>query len=179
MFMTDYNRTTPTCVTVIGWFWIIIGVLMAFSGLMGALAFTSMSQIPHSHIKTHSTEFFQSGVFSFVFHHLVIFAILQVCIAILSIIAGINFLRLRAWARATLEILSWLGLTFTVSFGVFWLFDCRIPSENISFISNIFGVGLGIFMLVIYSVPLVVIIKFLRGMTVRTAIQEAYKPGRP
>ena len=172
MFMTDYNRTTPACVTVIAWFWIIIGVLMAFSGLMGALAFTLMSQIPHSHIKTHSTEFFQSSVFLFVFRHIVIFAILQIFIAILSIIAGINFLRLRAWARTILEIISWLGLTFTVSFGAFWLFNCRIPSENISFISNIFGVGLRIFMLVIYSVPLVVIIKFLRGMTVQIAIRE-------
>ncbi len=170
VIMTEVKTTRPTSVTVISWFWIIVGIIMVFSALMGALAFMWTRQIP-DHQLTTSPSNYQFEYFSFLLRHFLKLAILQIIIASVSITAGINFLRLRSWARTALELLSWLCLILVLSFAFFWILEWSMkmlgtPSQKFSILS----LFMNVFFIVFYSIPLIVIIRFLRSKPVRTAV---------
>lgn len=169
----------PTSVTVIGWIWIVLGILMFLSAGMGLLAFVAQramiadmpsppEELPGMH-----------GVIWRLFQYFHIFAAVQILLAALIIVAGIHFLKLRAWARTCLEVVSWLGLTYVLGFGAFWLFMWVSMSTQIGEIPEPFpgdafawvGVMMGIVVITTSAVPLIVVIKFLRGATIRNAVR--------
>lgn len=168
--MTEVKPSRPTCVIVISWFWIIVGVIMAFSALMGALAFMSIRQMPDHKFSTLASSH-HIAFFSFLLRHFIIIAFLQIGIAIVSITAGINFLRLRSWARTVLGILSWLCLPFVFGFGFFWLLELvmKMP-ESPTHTFSIISLFMSVLFTAFYSIPLIVIIHFLRSKAVRAAV---------
>ena len=121
----------------------------------------------------------QLRIMKFVFQHFERIAMLQCAIAILVIIASIQFLRLRRWARTALEVIAWLGLVYVVGFGIFWVVSwigitSNIPSTDgapgPSPLFGIFGAVMVSVVTLFWAAPLVVIIIFLRGKTIREAL---------
>ena len=92
----------PTCVTVIGWFWIIAGGFMCLSAIMGLLVYREPGQLLERVCK----------IFPF---------LLPVQFGILGIISGVNFLKLKGWSRSVLEVLAYLSLILLIPFGVIYM----------------------------------------------------------
>jgi len=104
--------------------------------------------------------------------------IVQFLVALLAIVSGIYLLRLHPWARTAIEILSWLAFIYSVGFGIYWVYmwismTGNMPqsaaSENAKTF-QIMGTVMGIVVISIFSVPLGMMIRYLRGPVVRTAV---------
>lgn len=150
----------PTCVSVIGWAWIVIGGMMCVGALLGIAAVTLMSDLP-------PPEPFLTKIFPFL-------AIAQVGLGATALIAGINFLKLKAWARPILEGFTW----FLLSYVVVLLVVMQVLSITMELAPNE-PVGtkwlMRVMSLVIcgmYSVPLVIMLRYLRGEKVRSALRS-------
>jgi hypothetical protein len=157
---TMYREIRPTCVTVIGWAWIIIGSLMCLSSVLGVFGFVMVSQMAQNH--SNAPLFFK--IFP-------LFSIAQFGIAVLAIIAGVSFLKLKTWSRKVLEVLTWLLLLFVLGFMVYWLFGWLsfMPEQSSSGL-DVIGAVMGVVITAIYAVPLVIMLRYLRGEKVRNAL---------
>lgn len=162
--MTTENR--PTSVTVIGWAWIVLGVLGGLLALAGLVAMLSMGSVAPG----------DGHMASFMVVHPVI-AVSQVALAALAVVAGVQFLALKAWARVVLEALSWLVIALlavmalSMLFGGMFLGDSQFAEGG-----HMEGGGHfmgGFFMLLIgaiYAAPFVVMLVYLRGPEVNDAM---------
>jgi hypothetical protein len=103
-------------------------------------------------------------------------------IAIFVIIAGIFFLKLHAWARDALEVVSWLTIGYRIGTGIFFMVFWRNVLAHMPFPQAGPGLGLimgphGTFMTLIstamHVVPLAVIIYVLRSKDVTEAFAKS------
>ncbi len=62
---------------------------------------------------------------------LLLLAIIQIGVAIIGLVSGINFLKLKAWSRNAVEILTWVLLLFMVGFGIFWEYGWLSTTQRI------------------------------------------------
>lgn len=160
-----YLEKRPTCVTVIGWVWIVLGAMMCMSSAMGYAIWFGNPQLSSVPANANSPDLFLK-YFPFLFA-------LQICLGILAISAGIQFLKLKAWARTALEAMTWLLLLYVVGFGIailFWVFfgNARAPVVMMIFMLTM--------LVLVYGLPLVLMLVKLRGKRVRSAIAGIQDP---
>ena len=101
----------------------------------------------------------------------------QTALALFMIVAGVQFLRRRAWARAALEVVTWLSLSGVTILAVVW-YSCwmglaRLYAEGGQAFSpqaHLVMAGVGLLVLLLWSAPHLVLIGLLRGRTVREAM---------
>ncbi|MBN1255800.1 MAG: hypothetical protein JXA50_11050 [Deltaproteobacteria bacterium] len=178
--MGSIQKKRPTAVTVIGWIFIAGAILMIFSGGMGFMAFSFMQHMGGEAAPPIPEDApFQFGVMEVIFQHFGLIALVQIALAAFILIASIQFLRLRRWARTALEVIAWLGLVYFVGFGIFFVASWIAMTSNIPFsegasgpspMFGIFGAVMGFVVTLFWAVPLVVIIIFLRGKIIRGAV---------
>ena len=177
--MTAIQKKRPTAVTVIGWLFIAGAILMILSGGMGFAAFSFMQQLGEEMPPTPEGAPFQFGVMEVIFKHFEIIAMVQVALAVFILIASIQFLRLRRWARTALEVMIWLGLVYVVGFGIFWVASWLDMTSSIPItegtsgpppLFGIFGAIMGSVVALVWAILLIVIIVFLRGKTIKGAL---------
>jgi hypothetical protein len=155
-----YQEKRPTCVTVIGWAWIIIGGLMCLSAIMAFISSVMIGEMSQHRPGS-----------PFIFKIFPLLAIVQIGVAVLGLVSGINFLKHKAWARNVLEGLTWLLLSFTLGFMVFWIFNWISITSGDGFSGfGMMGAVMGVVITGIYGVPLGIMLKYLRGPKVRNAI---------
>ena len=114
------------------------------------------------------------AAFPFFFKIFPLLAVIQIGAGIVGLISGINFLKLKSWSRTVLEILTWLLLIYCIGFGIFWAFSWishNIEESPSGF--TIIGVVMGVMIICIYGVPLFIMLKYLRGNKVKTAMEKA------
>lgn len=159
-----YQEKRPTCVTVIGWSWIIIGGLMFFSAIMALISSTMIDQVSGANSEAQKN---MPAIFRFI----PLIATIQVAVAITGFVSGINFLKLKAWSRYVLEIVTWILLIFITSFGIYWEYGwLTMTSGHGPKGFDIMGAVMGLVIIGIYGFPLVIMIKYLRGDKVKSAI---------
>jgi hypothetical protein len=169
----------PTSVTVIAWVWIILGGLMVLAGIMAALMSAVMSSSgmmgdAFEDIEQEKTQDLPATVrvMEVVFRHFAWFALGQVCIGALALWAGTRFLRLRAWARAMLELLSWLFLIYVVAFTAFWMVGwTSVGAGHAPAAFIVAGLVGAVINMAFFGVPLGIMIHVLRGRKVRDAVR--------
>ena len=165
-----YQEKRPTCITVIGWAWIILGGLMFFSAIMALFSSVMIRQRSQSEPEALKN---MPAIFKF----FPFIAIGQIGVALLGFISGINFLKLKIWARNVLEVLTWLLLLFIVGFMIFWVFSWILMTSGHGPQGfGIMGAIMGIVITGIYGIPLGIMVKYLRGNKVKDAITEATEP---
>ncbi|MEW6670273.1 MAG: hypothetical protein AB1427_01135 [Thermodesulfobacteriota bacterium] len=165
-----YWEKRPTCITVIGWVWIVIGGLMCFSAVMALYSHVTIGPMAQG-----DPEAVQHV--SVVIRYFPAFAIVQIAAATVGIISGIYFLKLKRWSRQVLEILTWLLLLFFVGFGIYWVFSwIWLTQDHGPRSFGIMGAVAGVVITGIYSVSLGIMLKYLRGDKVRNAIAGGVKP---
>lgn len=160
-----YQEKRPTSISVIGWAWIVIGSLMCLSAVMALLVSLTISQAAAQTDTDHNVPAIL-GFFP-------LLALIQMVFAILGIVSGVNFLKMKSWARTTLEILSWLLMVFVAGFGIFWIISWIVMTRGKAPAGfGIMGVVMGTVVLAIYGIPLGIMIKYLRGKKNRSAVNR-------
>ncbi len=165
-----------TSVTVIGWLWICIAIFMALSGIMSSLMFFLFIGPEMQEAQKQLSEQAESVFFPmFLFEYFGVLSLLQVAFAIFVIFSGIMFLKLRSWARLSLEVISWLSLLYIVVFGIFWVFSWvtitgqAATGDGAEMLGafQVIGAIMGTVICLVFAVPLGFIIRFLRGAELR------------
>jgi len=173
------QKKRSTSITVIGWIFLVSSILMIFSGGLGFIAFSFMKQLAEEMPPLSDELPNQFQIMRIIFQNFGIIALLQVALATFVLMASIHFLQLRKWARNALEIITWLGLFYIVGFGIFWVVSwititssfpvSEVPSGPPPMF-NIIGAVMGCVVTVVWVVPLIIIIIFLRGKTIKDAV---------
>ncbi|HEX9625527.1 MAG TPA: hypothetical protein VGA00_01155 [Acidiferrobacterales bacterium] len=167
----------PAGVRLVAWTWIVSGALIVLAGVSTAqLARVMTSMMGEAGLGAGGMPGLEAmaGMGA----HGVWWAALQVAVGALAVIAGVYFLKLRPWARNALEALSWLSVLSVVGFGILWhrawtalTANLQVPGVVIDPAQlQLAGWIIGAVAAIIVVVPLVLMIRYLRGSTVRRAI---------
>jgi len=161
----------PTSVTVIAWVWIALGILAALGGAFHVSFPAIVHEMAAEEVPDNAPRF--NVVWLAIPLGLVEFGVSG-----LAIVSGAYFLRLRAWARTCLEALSWVALIFFAFSGVgsVAFFLTKVLGNQHGFpVGTIFAIFWCAFALVFsaaIAVPFGVMIKALRGKTIRDALVQ-------
>jgi len=158
---------------------IVVAALLILSGAMNLLALPQMTEALDA-MEADLKEAPPEGLpweFTFVLsvlRYAGIWMSVQMAIAVLALVAGIQFLRLRAWARTALEVVAWVGLAQVglVGLGWLWMVTSFASKAGAGGPGLLFGVVLSV-MFVLSAAPFVVILAFLRGRTIREAVARS------
>lgn len=154
-----YQEKRPTCVTVIGWAWVVIGGLMVLSPIMAIVNLAAFGALQRSGPDT-----------PLMLRVLPFLMVIQIAVGTLGLAAGVNFLKLKPWSRPVLEVLTWLLLLYVIGFTVFSIFHWISLAEG----PDAFALAGAITGIVagggIYGVPLGIMLKYLRGPKVKEAL---------
>lgn len=174
----SFPRRRPTTVTVIGWVFILSGVLALTGAIIGLGAWRAVPG-PRSALLLQPPAdaplplVWASSLLD-IFEGLVL---AQGVTAAIAIVAGVQFLRLRQWTRPVLEGLAWFSLVFILGMGLTWVgtwisVTARMTDAGAvpQRLFTIMGVMLGVGTAVVWSLPIAVIIMLLRGPAVRQAL---------
>ena len=146
--MARQNRRA--CVTVIGRFWVAVGGLMCLSAITALCVPLMTGQLLEVYREA-------SGIFKF----FPILLPIQFAMGILGIISGVSFLKLKSWSRPILELLTWVSLILVTVGGTYWIRTIGL---------------VGIIFIGIYGLALGIIIRYLRGNTVKNAMINHTEP---
>ena len=147
------NRKRPICVTVISWAWIIFGSIISVNAAVLLLLSDKMGG--------------QSSDPEIITKILPYLAFVQLCITVLGLVSGINLLKLKAWSRKILEILTWFELLFFSSFLIYpFVHGVSLALQGGSYRLIFLSLGL----LGFYGVPFGTMLIYLRGSKVKNAI---------
>jgi len=179
----DY-RDRPRSVSVVSWIWIVSGLFIIATGLMGVGALSDLPQLmPHRDLPKRVAP--GGAVMTGLSHFLMWVTVVQMAMAVLAVVAGVYYLKLRAWARGMLELLTWVSLGMLIGLGFFWppLWmmtsehllpkDGSIDLEKVKYI----GAVSGAVVMLVSAVPLAMMIRSLRSRDVREAIRRAAGAG--
>jgi hypothetical protein len=159
-----FQEKRPTCVSVIGWTWIILGTLMVFSSILALLSWNMIGENAKADPEFQQNMHRIMKYFSYI-------AVTQLLVVIIGLVSGINFLKLKSWSRIILEILTWLFILFIVGFGIYWEFGWLKMTSGIGPKGfDIMGAVMGVVIIAIYGVPLGIMLKYLRGDIVKNAM---------
>lgn len=174
-------RQRPTMVTVLGWIWITIGAFSVLTSGLVLLFFLVLGG-PVLPVREETSEPFWPPGFElvgWVFQYFDVLAIGQFVLAVAVLIAGIELLRLRSWARSFLEVICWLGLLYIVSFATLWAHtwvqtSSQIPADASNAppvdVFAAFGVVVAVLTALFYALPTGVLIWLLRHRTTWAAV---------
>jgi amino acid transporter len=169
--LRDSYLKRPFLVLAIGWVFIVISCLVVLGGISMALqaAFIQqsgldpgeMGQIPRD-----MPVLFE--LLLFVMKNVMVLSIILTGIGIFALISGFYFLKQRRWARTVLEIISWISAVFITSVGLLWIgFWISGPDSPAHF--SMFGITIGIFIMLVYTAVPVTAIVLLRHNSVKGA----------
>lgn len=166
----------PAGVAAVAWIWILSGALILLSGILGIGALEDLGDLarPGQRARLAPLLAAMGGLSPF----LEFLTLVQMGVAAVAVVAGIYYLRLRAWARSLLEFLTWMSLALILSLGFFWMPMWMGMSDELlppgtgldpRTLKNV-GVIAGAVLMVISAVPLIFMIKSLRSKAVREAV---------
>lgn len=175
--MNSTSSARPAGVTVIAWLWIATGGFMLVSGLAAIFAAPQMDSADGGLVMSLVTAP-DSSVLGVFFRHLIPFAVLQSLVGAFAIVAAVEFLRLRAWARLAMEALSWVSLVYVLVNGVLalHLWDAVVADMPPGLVLiepgqlHLMGLIVDVVVTILLAAPVGVTVKYLRSAPVRQAI---------
>ena len=171
----------PTAITIIAWVFIALGILMLLIASLAIAAHMLMKAMAGGNMPLPAENApapFQ--LMARIFRYIDILAYFQMALASFIMLAGYYFLKLRKWARAALEAVSWLGAAYILGFGVFWIIawtsatgPMPAPEQvpELPRLFTIFGVIMGAVVTISMAAPIGVAIWYLRSTKVRNAVR--------
>ena len=160
----------PTAIPVIGWGWVAIGLLMAFSGVMGLMgsAFGVSSRAARGGPTT---------PFDFVFDHFAAFTAVQIVIGAFITAGAAALLRNKRWGARVIRVAAWCGILFMIAFTTYFLsevfrFPAPPPEAGVSrsYMITFFFLAV-VFTVLFQGAPLVLTLYFLGRENVRSALK--------
>ncbi len=158
--MPQFIEKRPTAVSVVGWFWIIVGGFIVLTGVGAFLG----EQPPASLVDDVARKY---PVHAWVMRYYSLLLLLLSGFGLLAVFFGIGFLRLRKWARTALEVISWLALTGVVAIAI-GMVTMTFNHLKIGFL--LFTMAFVLIGTAFYWVPLGLVLRALRSKKVRDAV---------
>ena len=168
------NETLPKGTRLAAWSWIVLGVLTVIVALLGsflidaAQEMMAAGEIPGMPAMRNAGMDAGSGLV----------LALHYMYAIAAIAGGVKLLQRRAWARTTLEVLSWVSLVLAAVLAVTWLvmwntITMKMLGQNAN-TAIVWAIGLGVDVVLttLCAVPLWKMVRFLRSAPVRDAMRS-------
>ncbi len=168
------RKQVPTGIRVTAWMWIISAALVGAGEVLGALVESMVQQLagPGAGVPPELAGLVASAA------KFGVEDVLQIAAAVVGLWAGFALLRLEAWARTAIEVLTWLTLAYTLERGIFWTVAWKTVSGEVAQDAGIpvdqnvlqsAGTATGIVLTIVFAVPLVLMIRYLRGAEARAA----------
>ena len=158
------RRPTSLIVVTVAWLllgaWQLLGATFDLLNIIGVQIAVSRGGITSPY-----SAYFVLGTWGLV--------VLKWAIAVLIVVSAYCLWQLRPWARKSLEIISWVFLTLTVAFGIFWMYmfleaTSSMPRSARSTFEWMSWVALGVFTGV--GTALGVSVGLLRSHAIRSAV---------
>jgi hypothetical protein len=172
----------PKSVTVIGWLFASTGGFLILGALWGMILWKLLTaKLGESVVTQIYTPPPPLGIIGISpFAYMLLLAILQMGGGMFFLIAGIQFLGLRAWARTALEGISWVWVVYTVISGIWGVYrvttlDWATLLEGLPMDTEAmkrFGLIASVVATALWTVLLIVIIRYLRSEKVRNAVSR-------
>ena len=152
----------PVSITIIGWFWKFIGIFYCLGGLTSNWTVLNPAMLELMNETRPGAE-----------------SSWRIGLVLVSVSGGfvwysaVDFLKLRAWARTSIEAISWLALVTFIGLGVY-LITLLNHQPEVFFAG--WGAPIGPVMSAICGtavVVLIVMIGLLRGTTIREAVRDS------
>jgi len=159
--MAAISKQRPTAVTVIGWVYISLSIFMILVSFMCILMSVLMQNLAGKQDLPIMLERFMT-VYQ-------IGAFIEIIVGVFVLYTSIQFLKLKSWTRAILEVFSRISLSFTVLFSIFFVLCVIVmmqkttpnPEVPRGFLIIIFTFG-SIINCFVWGIPNFIIIKHLR-----------------
>jgi len=162
----EFVEPRPTCVTVIGWAWIILGGLVCVSGIMAIFNPPMVSRMS-------GVQLLAQDRMPTVLKFFPLFAAALMGLGVLGLISGVKFLRLKAWSRVVLEVLTWLAVLYVVVFATVWLYAWLSMAHEYGVgVSELMRGLMGTVVIAICGVPVLIMLMSLRGEKVLNALRK-------
>lgn len=168
----------PQSVTVIGWLWLVLGVLAFFRTLINIAVWRVLKpDLPTLLQAFGDVPAPQQRFVRPLLEHMPAFHAAEAIASVAVIVVAIQFLRRRPWARAGMQAVCWFFLFWVAAFGVFWVWLCRSaaatdPSYSTSAFGK-FGLPAGLAACAAAAAGLAAMIVLLAGQRVRDAFPGA------
>ena len=168
------SGSAPTVLKVIAWTWILSAFLVGADEVLGALVSRLLAQ-PDAQALGLPPALASMAASATSFDAM---DAAQLVLAVLGLWAGIALLRLRAWARTTIEVLTWLTLAYTVERGVVWAWTFKTTSAELARDTGLdvdpemlqdVGVVTVVVLTLAIAVPFALMIHYLRSPQARAA----------
>ena len=110
----------PRAVTVIGRLWLVVAVLLLGKALVNLAIWTVLKPDAPSFIRDALAQTPRFRLLQPLFAHLTVVMLLQALWWAFVGVAAFALLRLRPWARVTIQGVCWLVLVYSMAFEIFW-----------------------------------------------------------
>lgn len=169
----------PASIPLIAWIWIASGVFVIVTSVVGTGNLSDLKGLlPAAGAPGNTPPLIRT--IEDLSAYFMWFTLIQVAMAVLAVVAGYCFLRLQAWARGALELLTWISLVTLVTAGVFlvpvWMAISRllVPAGSGVDAHRIAMTGAVAMVIAVFvaAVPLAAMIRSLRSR----AVKEAMRP---
>lgn len=175
--MKAFIEPKPASIALIGWMFIVFAILLILSGAMGFLVVGLIKTMPEILEEMPNDLLGYLNSMPMIFQNLEFLSILQIAFAVIILVTSTYFLKFRTWARTGLEVICWCGLVASAGFSVLMIFgtietmsasaECRtLP------VSGFILIVLNIVLTVLFAFPIILIIRSLRGKTMRQAFEK-------
>ena len=178
----EQTSRRPSPVTFIGIFWIAIGSLMALSGI-GSIVVLQILPPGAFEGAGGGNEEGPNLVLGFLLRNYHLLVSVQTILGGAIIIVANAFLRRRPWAWRWIRIVSIINLFIAAALGFFWIYSgvyllvepTDAPGDVSQFLGIMMIIG-GLTTIAIYGLPIVLILRKLRGPDVRNAFGHPSSP---
>src|SRR3989344_3940414 len=115
---TETSLIKPRSITVIGWLFIILSLWLIFTNFFSALGYLKVGLMPIYKFQEKSIHVVAAP--AFIFWSSILIKISEIIFAIFISYTASQFLKLRHWARASIEIITIVLIFRSI---VYWIYD--------------------------------------------------------
>jgi len=177
--MNPSSAVRPAGIATVAWMWIVGGILL----LIGALLTWAVLSLFESVLPVAGAPGSVPADFDLISalqSQTGVLVWTQVAMGVVSIYAGAGFLKLRAWARTAIEVLTWVSLVYVLGNGVYFMYMWESIVTDLSKQLTVDRGALRIAgyvtmatVTVVFAVPFGFMLKYLRAPLVRQAVAAA------
>jgi hypothetical protein len=178
--MTQINDTarTPMSVSLVGYGFIGLGMISVISSGTSFFTVPLMKKILTDIAAGYDQPIIDYGPALDVMRHAPLMAVCSIILGAFTIYAGMQFIKLRSWARLVLEIFSWIGLVLSILIAVLFVFSyVWLGPMLVLFDDPVFArlfktiIILCMAVAIFFIVPNFLLMVYLRSKKVRQAMQ--------
>jgi hypothetical protein len=168
--VNDISHEKPKFIQVIGWTYLALSLITFISSVFGFTSYSIIKSGVEGELPMPEDIPEQFKIFWSLLPYYDIITLEQTILSAFVLVASIQFLRLRKWARTAIEIVSWLVVIFHMGFCIIWIYlwmglSINISGDMGSGMVPILGIGVtvfGVLVILVLTIPFFVVIRYLR-----------------